>query len=184
MDKRAVIKQLEGLEEHCQSMIDKDDPECIWRDDTEALTEAIKALSLDINKNQKGETDMTSEVKVTIVEHDGTTKKITGDTAICFTISKAAEFLSGKAKIIEANEAFVGRNIPDPLFAIFMGSIVISLINARQKENPIAAAFTFHEVIRILEEESKELIDEASDRQKETELKETIEEFLKAMLSR
>ena len=34
---------------------------------------------------------MTSEVKVTIVAHDGTTKEITGDTAICFTVSKAAE---------------------------------------------------------------------------------------------
>lgn len=48
---------------------------------------------------------MTSEVKVTIVAHDGTTKEITGDTAICFTVSKAADYLRGKAKIIDANEA-------------------------------------------------------------------------------
>ena len=52
------------MRDHCQSMIDKDDPASIWWGDTEALAEAIKALSLDIDKNQKGEKDMTSEVKV------------------------------------------------------------------------------------------------------------------------
>lgn len=48
MDRRAVIERLEDLRDHCQSMIDKDDPASIWWGDTEALTEAIKALSLDI----------------------------------------------------------------------------------------------------------------------------------------
>lgn len=127
---------------------------------------------------------MTSKVKVTIVAHDGTTKEITGDTTICFTVSKAAEFLSGKAKMIDANEAFVGNDIPDPLFAVTMGSLVGSLIKARQKERPMAAAFTLHEVSRILEAESKELADRASDHQKEAELQKAIEEFLKAVLSR
>lgn len=184
MDRQAVIERLEDLRDHCQSMIDKDDPASIWWGDTEALTEAIKALSLDINKNQKGDMNMTSEVKVTIVAHDGTTKEITGDTAICFTVSKAADYLRGKAKIIDANEAFVGHDIPDPLFAVTMGSLVGSLIKARQKERPMAAAFTLHEVSRILEAESKELASGASDQQKETELGKAIEEFLKAVLSR
>lgn len=120
---------------------------------------------------------MTSEVKVTIVAHDGTTKEITGDTAICFTVSKAADYLRGKAKIIDANEAFVGHDIPDPLFAVTMGSLVGSLIKARQKERPMAAAFTLHEVSRILEAESKELASGASDQQKEVELGKAIEEF-------
>ncbi len=53
MDKRAVIERLESLRDHCQSMIDANDPASIWWGDTEALDEAIKALSLDINKNQK-----------------------------------------------------------------------------------------------------------------------------------
>ena len=48
MDRRAVIERLEDLRDHCQSMIDKDDPASIWWGDTEALDEAIKALSLDI----------------------------------------------------------------------------------------------------------------------------------------
>ena len=77
------------------------------------------------------ESDMTSETKVTIVAHDGTTKELTGDTVICFTVSKAAEFLSGKAKIIDANEAFVGYEIPDPIFAATIASLVGSLIEVR-----------------------------------------------------
>lgn len=160
------------------------DPASIWWGDTEALDEAIKALSLDIDKNQKGDMNMTSKVKVTIVAHDGTTKEITGDTAICFTVSKAAEFLSGKAKIIDANEAFVGHDIPDPLFAVTMGSLVGSLIKARQKERPMAAAFTLHEVSRILEAKSKSLVGGALDHQKEAELEKAIEELLKAVFTR
>ena len=98
MDRQAVIERLEDLRDHCQSMIDKDDPASIWWGDTEALTEAIKALSLDIDKNQKGESDMTSEAKVTIVAHDGTTKELTGDTVICFTVSKAVGVFKRKSQ--------------------------------------------------------------------------------------
>ena len=57
--------------------------------------------------------------------------------------------MSGKAKIIDASEAFVGNDIPDPLFAVTVGSLVGSLIEARQKERPMAAAFTLHGVSRI-----------------------------------
>lgn len=183
MDRQAVIERLESVRRYCESMHQKDGS-TVWKDDAEALTEAIKALSLDIDKNQKGDMNMTSEVKVTIVAHDGTTKEITGDTAICFTVSKAAEFLSGKAKIIDANEAFVGHEIPDPLFAVTIGSLVGPLIEARQKESPMAAAFTLHEVSRILETKSKSLVSGASDHQKEAELEKAIEEFLKAVFTR
>lgn len=37
-----IIRQLESLAEHCGSMIDEDDPEDIWRVDTDALREAVK----------------------------------------------------------------------------------------------------------------------------------------------
>ncbi len=39
-----IISQLESMAEHCDSMIDKDDPEDIWRVDMEALREAVKKL--------------------------------------------------------------------------------------------------------------------------------------------
>lgn len=54
MDRQAVIERLEDLRDHCQSMIEARDPASIWWGDTEALDEAIKALSLDINKKRKG----------------------------------------------------------------------------------------------------------------------------------
>lgn len=178
------MERLEDLRDHYQSMIDKDDPASIWWGETEALTEAIKALSLDIDKNQKGERGMTSEVKVTITTHDGTTKKFTGDTVICFTVSKTAEFLDGKAGIIDANEVFIGKDIPNSIFAATIGNLVGSLIEVRQKEHPMMAAFTLHEVSKILEAKSKSLARGASNYQKETELQKAIEEFLKAVLTR
>mgnify|MGYP003544233222 CR=1 FL=1 len=39
-----IIKQMEELAGHCESMIDKKDPESIWRKDVEALKEAIIKL--------------------------------------------------------------------------------------------------------------------------------------------
>ncbi len=39
-----IISRLERLAEYCNNMIDKDDPEDIWRVDTEALQEAVKKL--------------------------------------------------------------------------------------------------------------------------------------------
>ena len=82
----------------------------------------------------------------------------------------------------EGNEYMA--QLPDPLFAVTIGSLVGSLIEVRQKESPMAAAFTLHEVSRILEAKSKSLVSGAADRQKEAELGKAIEEFLKAVLSR
>lgn len=39
-----MIEQLESLKEHCQSMADENDPECIWAADCEALAAAIETL--------------------------------------------------------------------------------------------------------------------------------------------
>ena len=40
INKGKIIKQLESLAEHCESMIDKDDPESIWIEDSIALRES------------------------------------------------------------------------------------------------------------------------------------------------
>lgn len=39
-----IIRQLEELANHCDSMVDKDDPESIWRKDVKALNEAVHKL--------------------------------------------------------------------------------------------------------------------------------------------
>lgn len=39
-----IISQLESLAEHCDSMMDKDDPESVWGVDPVELREAVKKL--------------------------------------------------------------------------------------------------------------------------------------------
>lgn len=51
MEKERMIKQLEDLAEHCESMIDKTDQNSVWRDDTEALKEAMAKFSTECTGN-------------------------------------------------------------------------------------------------------------------------------------
>lgn len=44
MNIEEIISQLSGLKEHCHSMIDKEEPESIWKGDEEALQFAIDLL--------------------------------------------------------------------------------------------------------------------------------------------
>lgn len=179
MDRQAVIERLEDLRDHCQSMIDKDDPASIWWGDTEALTEAIKALSLDINKNQKGDINMTSEVKVTIEHEDGHKQELNGDTVICFTVSKAGEFLDGKAQLIDAQAAFIGREIPAPIYPDTIGSLVASTIE-KSSGNAVRAGFILHMVAQILEAKSKEVKSGLTEQEKKEAFNQVMEELLKA----
>ncbi len=48
MSMRDIISQMESLAAHCESMIDKDDPESIWKEDVVALNEAVKKLEGEI----------------------------------------------------------------------------------------------------------------------------------------
>ena len=45
-DLQDEIGQLKSLKEHCRSMIDPEEPYCIWKDDCDALEIAIKALEI------------------------------------------------------------------------------------------------------------------------------------------
>lgn len=183
MDRRAIIEHLEDLRAHCQSMIDKDDPASIWRGDTEALTAAIKALSLDIDKNQKGEKDMTSEVKVTIEHEDGHKQELNGDTVICFTVSKAGEFLEGKAQIIDAQAAFIGRAIPDPIYPYTIGSLVASMIE-NSSGGKVKAGFNLHRVAQVLEDKEKEIKGSLSEPEKNKAAEDAFKKFMEAVFSK
>ena len=44
MKKEEVISQLNDLWEHCLSMIDRRDKDCVWRKDVRALEEAIRII--------------------------------------------------------------------------------------------------------------------------------------------
>lgn len=164
MDKLEIVKQLESLREHCQSMIDANDPASIWWGDTEALTAAIEALSLDINKTQKGDINMTSKAKVTIETPDGP-KEFTADTVICFTVDKAREVLTGQVKVIEANAAYVGLEIPEPIFADTVAALIGDTVE-KVSNNKVRAAFNLHKVAQILEAKSKALKEGLTEQEK------------------
>lgn len=54
-----------------------------------------------------------SKVKV-LIEHEGGHKQeLNGDTVICFTVSKAGEFLDGKAQILEAKSKEVKSGLTE-----------------------------------------------------------------------
>lgn len=186
MSNKEIIEQLEALRGHCSSMIDKEDPESPWRADVEALDEAIKAMAgLNINKNQNGGINtMSDKTKVTIEHPDGHRQEVTADTVLCFTVDKGAEFLGGKAKTIDANEIFIGRDIPESIFAQTIGSLLSSFVETRQKENPMMAAFNLHRISQILEAKSKDLTSGTTQQQKEEALHGAVEDLLKVLLSR
>lgn len=164
MNNKEIIKQLESLREHCEEMIDRDDPECVWRGDTEALTAAIEALSLDIKQNHKGDTNMTSKTKVTIETLEGP-KELTGDTVICFTVDKARDFLSGKVKMVEANAAYIGLEVPEPIFADTVAALISDTVE-KVSNNKMRAAFNIHRVAQILEAKSKALEEGLTEQEK------------------
>lgn len=124
-----------------------------------------------------------NKVKVEITAHDGHVEVFTGDTAIVFTIEKGEEFMDGKAKVVSSNAAYVGKDIPEPIFAETIGSLVGSFIQKRSEKHPLLAAFELHNVSQILEAFSKKTVEGASSEEKEKALDEAIENLVKAILS-
>lgn len=55
MTMKEVIEQLENLAIHCDSMVDKEDPECIWKSDVEALNEAVEKLKSECSGTEAAE---------------------------------------------------------------------------------------------------------------------------------
>lgn len=123
-----------------------------------------------------------NKVKVEITSHDGHVEVFTGDTAIVFTIEKGKEFMDGKAKVVSSNAAYVGKDIPEPIFAETIGSLVGSFIQKRSEKYPYLAAFELHNVSQILEAFSKKTVGGILGRKRES-LGRTIENLVKAILS-
>lgn len=44
MTLREILEQMKNLQAHCEDMIDKEDPDSIWRSDVEALGSVIGIL--------------------------------------------------------------------------------------------------------------------------------------------
>lgn len=122
-----------------------------------------------------------SKVKVLIEHEDGHKQELNGDTVICFTVSKAGEFLNGKAQLIDAQAAFIGREIPAPIYPDTIGSLVASTIEKSSK-NAVRASFNLHMVAQILEAKSKEVKSRLTEQEKKDAIDKTVEEILKAVI--
>lgn len=115
-----------------------------------------------------------SKVKVLIEHEDGHKQELNGDTVICFTVSKTGEFLNGKA-------AFIGREIPAPIYPDTIGSLVASTIE-KSSGNAVRAGFNLHMVAQILEAKSKEVKIGLTEQEKKDAIDKTVEEILKAVI--
>ena len=120
-----------------------------------------------------------SKVKVLIEHEDGHKQELNGDTVICFTVSKAGEFLNGKAQLIDAQAAFIGREIPAPIYPDTIGSLVASTIE-KSSENAVRASFNLHMVAQILEAKSKKIRSGLTEQEKKDAFNQAMEELLKA----
>ena len=127
---------------------------------------------------------MSKKTKVIIEHPDGHRKEATADTVLCFTVDKGEEFMKGKAQIIEAEELFTGKDIPEPIFAEIIGSLLISFVEKRQKNNPVTAAFNLHTISKILEAKSETLMQGTTRDQMENALNVAIENLMKEIFSR
>lgn len=124
---------------------------------------------------------MSEKVNVTIEIQGKAKKEVTADTVLCFTVEDAKEFLDGRVKVINANEIFYGANIPEPIFAETVGSMLAAFVETRQKDNPMNAAYNLHTIGQILEKKSEELHRGATPEQKQKALSEATENLLKAL---
>ena len=128
-------------------------------------------------------TENKAKVKVEVTAPDGHVEVCTGDTAIVFTIEKGEEFMDGKAKMIDANAAFVGHDIPEQIFSPTIGSLVGSFVKQRSKEHPMLAAFELRNIARILEAYENEIVSGQTPGDKKKALDEAVENLVKAILS-
>ena len=128
-------------------------------------------------------TENKAKVKVEVTAPDGHVEVFTGDTAIVFTIEKGDEFMDGKAKMIDANAAFVGHDIPEQMFSPTIGSLVGSFVKQRSKEHPMLAAFELRNIARILEAYENEIVSGQTPGDKKKALDEAVENLVKAILS-
>ena len=101
-------------------------------------------------------------VTAVITAHDGTVHTISGDTVIAFAIKECDEFLKGNAKMIDANAAFIGNDIPDMVFPLIIGNLLKTMIEKKHPGNPGRASFHLHCVADILEKRSREIKDTLS----------------------
>ncbi len=163
-------------------MIDDGDPSGIWWGGIKALAEAVKALNLDIDKNQRRYKIM-NKTKVTITYGDNCQKELNGDTVICFTVSGANEFLKDDTQPVNSCTAFVGKAISDPIYHLVIGTLINEMV-ANTNTQKAQVAIKLHNIADILEKESREIRSGLTNREIKECLDQVMENLFKATFGR
>lgn len=121
---------------------------------------------------------MSEKVKVTLEMPGGVKKELTGDTVICFTVEQAKEFISGRAKTIQAQTVSMGQEIPKLIFAPTIGALVRNYLETSPNSGGKAAvSYNLHTVAKLLEKNSEELKKQVTLR----EVKDSLQEAFKSL---
>lgn len=125
---------------------------------------------------------MSEKVKVTLEMPGGVKKELTGDTVICFTVDQAKEFMSGRAKLVEAQAVSMGQDIPEPIFAPTIGALVGNYLETSPNSGgKVTAAYNLHTVAEILERKSKELREQTTPKEVEDSLQEALKSLFEVL---
>lgn len=123
---------------------------------------------------------MDEKTTVTIKTANGFTKELAGDTAIVFMVSNVIPHIKKEVKNVDAECAFVGKKIPECIFANIMGSLTGSMIETHIKD-PVEALAILHECSEILNEIGMKILNKLSPEQLRTSLEKSIDELISAI---
>ena len=125
---------------------------------------------------------MAEKTTVVITSADGHVKTLSGDTAIVFTVENARDFMENKAERINANVGFVGKDIPEFVFADIIGELVASMIKKHYDGHPTLAAFDLDNVSQFLKNKGEEIIKATSKEELDADIKYESKRLLKMLL--
>ena len=125
---------------------------------------------------------MSEKVKVTLEMPGGVKKELTADTVICFTVEQAKEFMSGRAKLVEAKAVSMGQEIPEPIFAPTIGALVGDYLETSPNSGgKVTASYDLHTVAELLEKKSEELRKQVTPKEAEDSLQEALKSLFETL---
>lgn len=125
---------------------------------------------------------MSEKVKVTLEMPGGVKKELTGDTVICFTVEQAKEFMSGRAKLVEAKAVSMGQEIPEPIFAPTIGALVGNYLETSPNSGgKVTASYNLHTVAELLERKSGKLRTQVTPKEIENASQEALKSLFEAL---
>ena len=92
-----------------------------------------------------------------LITSDQSWHRAEGDTAICYTIKNAEDFLKGKTSILDTDATIVGKEIPKEIYELALTAMVSSSIKELNKTDRVKAIIALHKASQILKEEGDKI---------------------------